>query len=61
MNYLLLILGAALLTAGGEALIRGSLAAASRLDVSPLLSGLVINVRCRTVFLSVQNYRRRAP
>ena len=42
MNYLLLILGVALLTAGGEALIRGSLAAASRLGVSPLLSGLVI-------------------
>lgn len=42
MNFLLLILGVALLTAGGEALIRGSLAAANRLGVSPLLSGLVI-------------------
>lgn len=42
MNYLLLLVGIALLTAGGECLIRGSLAAASRLGVSPLLSGLVI-------------------
>ncbi len=42
MNYLLLLVGVALLTAGGEALIRGSLTAASRLGVSPLLSGLVI-------------------
>lgn len=41
-NLLLLILGVALLTVGGEALIRGALAAASRLGVSPLLSGLVI-------------------
>jgi len=41
-NVLLLLLGVALLTAGGEALIRGSLAAAQRLGVSPLLSGLVI-------------------
>ncbi|MBU2706850.1 calcium/sodium antiporter [Zooshikella marina] len=42
LNFLLLLLGVALLTAGGEALIRGSLAAAKRLGVSPLLSGLVI-------------------
>lgn len=42
LNVLLLLLGVALLTAGGEALIRGSLAAAKRLGVSPLLSGLVI-------------------
>lgn len=42
LNVLLLALGVALLTAGGEALIRGSLAAAKRLGVSPLLSGLVI-------------------
>ncbi len=42
LNVLLLILGVAMLTAGGEALIRGSLAAAKRLGVSPLLSGLVI-------------------
>ena len=42
LNILLLLLGIALLTVGGEALIRGSLAAAKRLGVSPLLSGLVI-------------------
>ena len=42
MNYLLLVLGVALLTVGGEALIRGALSAARRLGVSPLLSGLVI-------------------
>ena len=42
LNVLFLLLGVALLTAGGEALIRGSLAAARRLGVSPLLSGLVI-------------------
>ena len=36
------MLGVVLLTVGGEALIRGSLAAARRFDVSPLLSGLVI-------------------
>lgn len=41
-NVLLLLLGIALLTAGGEALIRGALAAARRLGVSPLLCGLVI-------------------
>jgi cation:H+ antiporter len=42
LNILFLIFGIALLTVGGEALIRGSLAAAKRLGVSPLLSGLVI-------------------
>jgi cation:H+ antiporter len=42
VNLLLLLLGVGLLTIGGEALIRGSLAAARRLRVSPLLSGLVI-------------------
>ena len=42
LNVLFLFLGIALLTVGGEALIRGSLAAAQRLGVSPLLSGLVI-------------------
>lgn len=42
MNLLFLLLGVGLLTVGGEALIRGSLAAAGRLGVSPLLSGLVI-------------------
>ena len=42
LNLLLLLLGVGLLTVGGEALIRGALAAANRLGVSPLLSGLVI-------------------
>jgi cation:H+ antiporter len=42
LNILLLLLGVALLTAGGEALIRSSLAAAKRMGVSPLLSGLII-------------------
>lgn len=42
MDVLFLLFGIALLTIGGEALIRGSLAAAKRLGVSPLLSGLVI-------------------
>lgn len=42
MNLLFLVLGVALLTAGGEALIRGSLGAARLFGVSPLFSGLVI-------------------
>lgn len=42
VNILLLCIGIAMLTFGGEALIRGSLSAARRLGVSPLLSGLVI-------------------
>ena len=42
LNIGLLFLGVAMLTFGGEALIRGSLAAARRLGISPLLSGLVI-------------------
>lgn len=42
VNVLFLILGIGLLTIGGEALIRGSLAAARWLGVSPLLSGLII-------------------
>ncbi len=42
MNVFFLLLGLVLLTVGGEALIRGALAAAKRLDISPLLSGLVI-------------------
>ena len=42
LNALLLVSGLALLTLGGEALIRGALAAARRLGVSPLLSGLLI-------------------
>lgn len=41
-NVLFILLGIALLTTGGEALIRGALAAARRLGISPLLSGLVI-------------------
>lgn len=41
-NVLLVALGVLLLTSGGEALIRGSLAAANRMGVSPLLSGLLI-------------------
>lgn len=42
IDVLLLLLGIALLSCGGEALIRGSLAAAKRLGISPLLGGLVI-------------------
>jgi len=42
LNILFLLVGIALLTCGGEALIRGSLAVARRLGVSPLLSGIVI-------------------
>lgn len=42
IHYLYLAVGLVLLTVGGEALIRGALAAASRLGVSPLLCGLVI-------------------
>jgi len=41
-DLLLVALGVVLLTGGGEALIRGSLAAARRMGVSPLLSGLLI-------------------
>lgn len=42
IDVLLLAIGVVLLTIGGEALIRGSLAAAKRLNVSPLLTGLII-------------------
>ena len=42
LNLLFVAIGVLLLTAGGEALIRGSLAVAKRLRVSPLLSGLLI-------------------
>lgn len=42
LNLLFLAVGVALLTVGGEILIRGALAAARRFGVSPLLSGLVI-------------------
>ncbi|RLT96808.1 calcium/sodium antiporter [Ketobacter sp.] len=42
LDMLLIAVGVLLLTGGGEALIRGSLAAANRLGISPLLSGLLI-------------------
>jgi len=42
LNIIYFCIGLALLTIGGEALIRGALASAQRLGVSPLLSGLVI-------------------
>lgn len=42
LSYLFVILGLLGLFFGGEALIRGALAAARRLGVSPLLAGLVI-------------------
>ena len=41
-NVLWLLLGVGLLTVGGEGVVRGALAAARRLGVSPLLAGLVI-------------------
>ncbi|UYG09163.1 calcium/sodium antiporter [Halomonas sp. M4R1S46] len=42
LNVLFVAIGVLLLTSGGEALIRGALAAANRMSVSPLLSGLLI-------------------
>lgn len=42
LNLLFVAIGVLLLTSGGEALIRGALAAAHRLGISPLLSGLII-------------------
>jgi cation:H+ antiporter len=42
LNVLFVAIGVLLLTTGGEALIRGALAAANRMGVSPLLSGLLI-------------------
>lgn len=42
MHLFWLFVGLVLLTAGGESLVRGALAAARRLGVSPLLAGLVI-------------------
>ena len=39
LNLLFVAIGVLQLTSGGEALIRGSLAAANRLGISPLLSG----------------------
>ncbi len=42
MHIFWLLMGLVLLTVGGEALVRGALAAARRIGVSPLLAGLVI-------------------
>ena len=42
LDLVLVLMGIGLLTAGGEALIRGALGAANRLGISPLLSGLLI-------------------
>lgn len=42
LDVLWLLLGLVLLTGGGELVVRGALAAARRLGVSPLLAGLVI-------------------
>lgn len=42
LNGFYFLLGLTLLTAGGEALIRGALGISERLRISPLLSGLVI-------------------
>lgn len=42
LDALYILIGVLLLTSGGEALIRGSLAAANRMGISPLLSGLLI-------------------
>ncbi|RUO18508.1 sodium:calcium antiporter [Aliidiomarina iranensis] len=42
LDLLFVAIGIAFLTGGGEVLIRGSLAAAGRLGISPLLSGLLI-------------------
>ena len=42
MHLFWLFVGLVLLTVGGESLVRGALAAARRLGVSPLLAGLVI-------------------
>jgi cation:H+ antiporter len=42
LDIFLILAGIGLLTAGGEGLIRGSLAVARRIGISPLLTGLVI-------------------
>ncbi|WP_119393671.1 calcium/sodium antiporter [Salinibius halmophilus] len=42
MNVIYLLVGIGLLTLGGEALIRGALGIARKLNVSPVLTGLVI-------------------
>lgn len=63
LNGFLLLLGLALLACGGEALIRGSLAAAKRLGVSPLLSGLVIGgfgTSAPELVVSVEAAQRRS-
>ena len=49
LNLLFVALEIVLLTAGGEALIRGSLAAASGMGFSPLLSGLLILGLCAVI------------
>ncbi len=42
MTFLMLALGLALLLAGGEGLVRGAVATASRLGISPMVAGLVL-------------------
>ncbi|NNC54673.1 MAG: sodium:calcium antiporter, partial [Pseudomonadales bacterium] len=42
INLVLLLVGFLLLTVGGEAMVRGSLALAERMGLSPLLCGLLI-------------------
>jgi len=42
MTYLLLCFGLALLVGGGELLVRGSIAVATHLKLSPLLIGLTL-------------------
>ena len=42
MNYILVAAGLSLLFVGGEALVRGAVALARHLDVSPLIIGLTI-------------------
>lgn len=42
IHVMWLLVGLVLLTGGGEALVRGALAAAKRIGISPLLAGLVI-------------------
>lgn len=42
MDLILIIAGILLLTGGGEAVVRGAMAASTRLGISPLLAGLVI-------------------
>jgi len=42
MNYILVTIGLIMLISGGELLIRGSMSAANKLQISPFLSGLII-------------------